>query len=235
MRKVIVAAMAASLISTSLIAGVTATPEAQDGISTITYLKGTPTVDIARPSGDIRITPLPDDHGRLSFGVAVFNKGATAANFGIETISVTVDDISVAILSREKLQKMAANRAGWAQFAVALAGGLQAASAQSSYHSTTYTPYGVYHTRATVYDPVAANMALDRSAAESAMIQDRLNATLANLGDEIVQTTTVEPNTPYGGRIVLDKFKTKAFPDKITLMIHWNGDDYPFTFDLNKS
>ena len=235
-RLILATVTVASLASAASAGEITAAPLAQAGISNITYVKGTPTIDIDRRGGDIRVTPLANDHGRLSFGVAVFNKGYAASNFGLETISVTVgaDNAPVTLLTREKLQKMAANRAGWAQFGVALAAGLQAANASSSYNATTFTPYGAVYTHATVYDPVAANMALDRGAAQSAMIQGRLNATLANLGDEIIQTTTVAPGTPYGGRIVLDKLKVKAYPDTITLMVHWNGDDYPFTFTLNK-
>jgi hypothetical protein len=65
-----------------------------------------------------------------------------------------------------------------------------------------------------------------------ASINNQLDRTLADLGEEVIQLTTVDPGESYAGRIVLAKLKSTALPTQVHLTINWNGEAYPFTFQI---
>ena len=205
----------------------------------VRYFKGVATLDREDSDAAVQVTPLGLDHGRLSFAVSVLNLGQAANNFGIENISATVGTQAVPILSRERLDHMARNRAHWAQFAVAMAAGLGAAAAASSrdtYQATTFTPHGTYSTFISAPSIggqiAAANMSNDGAFAV-ASIQARLDATRDALANEIVQTTTVMPKDSYAGRFVMDKFKGDL-PQDVHLVMTFGGKQYPFDFRVSK-
>ena len=164
------------------------------------------------------VTPGARQNGRQTFRVAIANDSKETFNFGVENIRATIGGVAVPVLTRERLESMAKKRAAWSMVGMAMLGGLAAAAAASNatrtYNSTTVTPYGVYRTRATMYDPSAAALGTAASAAGTgvaiAAIDNRLQATIENLREDIVQTTTVDPDTSYGGVIVLDKIKLKG-------------------------
>lgn len=205
----------------------------------IRYEQGVPRVDVEKTNGAVQITPLGLDHGRLTFDVAVLNLSDDPDNFGIEDIRVQVDGRDYAVLSAERLDKMARNRARWAQFGMALAAGMAAgaaASARDTYTATTYTPRGTYYTHMSapsISGQIAANNISRDGAYAIAGIQARLDATRAAIADEIVQTTTVDPQRSYGGRIVVDKIKAK-WPYVVNLTVRLADELYEFAFKVSK-
>ncbi len=66
-------------------------------------------------------------------------------------------------------------------------------------------------------------------------MQNRLDRTIADLGDSAVQTSTIDPGQTYGGKIVLAKIKTGSLPQQVTLTVNWNGESYPFSFQLARA
>lgn len=205
----------------------------------VRYFKGVATLDREDTSAAVQVTPLGLDHGRLSFAVSVLNLGQISGNFGIENIKATVGTQVILVLSRERLDSMARNRAHWAQFAVAMATGLGAAAAASTrdtYQATTFTPHGTYSTFISAPSIggqiAAANMSNDGAFAVAG-IQARLDATRNALANEIVQTTTVMPNDSYAGRFVMDKFKGDL-PQDVHLEVAFGGKQYPFDFQVSK-
>jgi hypothetical protein len=213
-------------------------PIADAGVN-VRYLKGVATLDRADDAAAVQVTPIGLDHGRLTFAVSVLNLSQAPDNFGIEDVTATVGNQTVPVLSRDRLDQMARNRAHWAQFAMAMAGGLSAAAAASSrdtYHATTFTPHGMYSTTITtpsVGGQIAAAGAVAGTSVAIGAIQARLDATRDALANEILQTTTVMPQDSYAARFVIEKFKGN-WPQNVHLVMTFAGKQYPFDFQVSK-
>lgn len=211
------------------------------GTEQVRFNQGVPTLDLEQPDGAVQVTPLLMDHGSLAFSVAVFNNGKVPANIDITNFDISTGPEKLAVFSREQLEGKAKKRAMWASIAVAAAGGIAAAAAASQrdhYTATTYTPRGTYRT--VVSAPSSAGQAQAAIAAAGAgagvyAIQSQLDRTREMLGDTTVQLTTVDPGDSYAGRIVLQKIKSKALPQRISFVVNWNGRAYPFAFQMVKS
>jgi hypothetical protein len=212
----------------------------QGGQETVRYQKGVPTVDLELKNGVVQVTPLPLDHGSLSFGIAVYNDAKQPANMGIENISFQIGSTAVAVFKKDDLERKAKNRAMWASIALAAAGGIAAAAAANQrdhYRSTLVTPRGTY--RSYWSAPSAAGQIQSAALVAGtgvgiAAINNQLDNTLVALSDEVIQLTTVDPGESYAGRIVVAKIKPKTLPTEVRLTITWNGEAYPFTFQIAK-
>jgi len=209
-------------------------------METIRYFQGVPTLDLQREHGAVQITPLPMDHGGYAFTVAVLNKGPSSANIDVTNVDVESGGARYTVLSRSDLEHKAKSRAMWSSIALAAAGGLAAAAAASAtdtYRATTYTPHGTYRT--IIQTPSAAGQlaaagAIAGTGAGIYAIQNQLDRTREALGATTVQMTTVDPQDSYAGRIVLPKIKATALPQRINIVVKWNGETYPFGFQLSK-
>jgi hypothetical protein len=212
----------------------------QTGTESARFVKGVPTVELEMKDGIARITPLPLDHGMLSFTVAVYNDGERPMNFGIENVAPASGGRPVRVLSKTQLVKKAQNRAFWSQFGLAMLGGVAAGAAASQrdyYTSTFVTPRGTYRSFFSAPSVAGQWQAAGLTAGTVggiALIQLQLDRTIQALGDEIVQTTTVDPGESYAGRIVLDKFDPGKLPSQVVVQLNWNGEAYPFTFQIAK-
>lgn len=210
-----------------------------DAGANVRYFKGMATIDWEDSSAAMQVTPIGLDHGRLTFAVSVLNLGQAPDNFGVEDVAAKVGAESVPVLTRERLDQMARNRAHWAQFATAMAVGLAGAAAASSrdtYRATTFTPHGTYQTVFTapsIGGQIAAANASSDGAFAIAGIQARLDATREALANEILQTTTVMPKDSYAGRFVVDKAKGD-WPQDVHLVMTFAGKQYPFNFRVSK-
>src|SRR5438067_1917077 len=135
-------------------ARINASPIAADGVQ-LRYNRSVPTLQRDDDLTTITVTPLPLNHGRLSFAVAAFNKARGAFNLGAENVTATLTDgTGVRIFTKDDLVKQAKTRAMWAQIGMAVATGLAAGAVASSagrhsYNSTMYTPHGIYQYNAT--------------------------------------------------------------------------------------
>lgn len=213
-------------------------PIQQQGAN-VRYFQGVATLDREDDAAGVQITPIGLDHGRLTFAVSVLNLSSSSDDFGVEDIQATVGDEALPVLTRERLDKMARNRAMWAQIGVAVAAGLAAGAAASThdtYSATTYTPHGAYHTVITtpsVSGQLAAASATAGGGYAIANIQSRLDETRQALANEIVQTTTVMPQDSYSGRFVVEKFKGK-WPQDVHLTVLFAGHQYSFAFHVSK-
>jgi hypothetical protein len=213
---------------------------------TVRYERGVPTVFDDKTKGTIQITPMGvSQDGRPYFGMAVFNKGSSAANFGIENVTA-VDDFQKPLkaYSRDELAHEAKVKAEWQAVAAVVAGAAAAYGAQQNAYGTTngyiVTPRGNVATfNATSYDPSAA--AIGTAAAGAATgytlsaIENNMDATLNNLNGAILQTTTIDPGRSYGGEVVIEMPKGRDFPKKLVIQTVWNGEPYEFGFTISKS
>lgn len=215
----------------------------QTGPETIRYRTGIPTLNIETPTGAVTITPLPLDHNHATFGVAVYNKGDNSVNFGIENVTATVAGKPITVLSREELQKRAKSRAAWSMVGLALLSGVAAAAASTA-HTTSHsygnvrTPRGTYFWSASYRDnslgAAAAAGTIAAGTAGIVGIQNRLEYTLGTLATDILQTTTIDPDNSYGGVVVIEKPSGIGIPYDVTITMHFNGADYPFTFRMTQ-
>lgn len=241
MKRTILAVVTASLVATPVLAEshVNFEPIETEG-STIRYTQGVATVDVQRAHGAVQVTPIGLDHGRLTFQVVALNLGDEADNFGVEDVRASIGDQEVATLTRERLDQMARHRAMWSQIAVAAVTGLAAASAASArdhYSATTFTPHGTYRTfisAPSTGGQVAAAGITAGGAYSIAQIQNQLDATREGLAAEILQTTTIDPQDSYGGRIVIEKRRGRnsGWPQDVHLTVHFGGEDYAFAFHV---
>lgn len=212
----------------------------QVGAETVRYEQGVATVELFNRQGSVQIQPLPIDHGSLAFYVGVYNAGHVPANIDISNFSIRAGDQTLAVFSRQELEKKAKNRAMWTQIGLAALGGLAAAGAASqrdTYHSTFYTPRAVYHGH---YSAPSAAGQIQAAAITAGTgyaiynVQQRLDRTRAELANSVVQLSTIDPDDSYGGKIVLAKIKDKKLPKVVTIDLDWNGERYPFSFRLVK-
>jgi hypothetical protein len=179
----------------------------------------------------------------VTFGLGIYNKGAQAANFGIENIQASLQGQAVPVLSSQELQKRAKSRAAWSQIGMALLVGAAAAAVSQAhttdtYHSRVRTPNGTYSWSSSYRDNTIGTLGAAAAVAGGVVaingIQNRLDYTLANLSEEIIQTTTVDPEASYGGRIVIEKSDKAKPPYDVRVVIAWNGAEYPFVFRVTK-
>lgn len=212
----------------------------QLGSETVRYVHGQATIDLRQTNGVVEITTLPPDHGALAFGVAVYNASGAPALVDSSSFTVEAGKQVLAAQTVDRLVHKAEHRAGWSKFGVGLLGSLAAglaASSRDTYSSTLYTHYGAY--RATYSAPsivgqIQADRIIGHTSARIGDIQDNLDATRAQLGDSIIQATTVDPGRSYAGRIVFEKLANSAAPQALTVRVNWNGEIYTFGFRLAK-
>jgi hypothetical protein len=67
-----------------------------------------------------------------------------------------------------------------------------------------------------------------------AAVQYQLDQTIELINDHVVQRTTVDPGSTYGGLIILDKLKSGKPPFEIRIDADWNGERYPFAYVMQK-
>jgi len=205
------------------------------GGATLRHSQGAPMIEVRGRSGMILVTPLPMDHGCISFGVVVFNQGGRPADIDLADVTAFVGDAPADVLTLVELQKRANKRAFWTSVAVAAAGGLAAGIAAANSSHTTIRTSGARGSSVTriSYHDGAANGALLTGAtvAAATSIQERGRQVAASLGDDILGLTTVYPGDSYGGRVVVDKIK-QPLPQTITLSVAWNGEVYATKWQL---
>lgn len=205
----------------------------------VRFDRGVPTIeeDLPDQQAAVRVVPLPGlDHGSLTFKVAVYNKSKAPFNLGVENASLSHGDEKLAIFTKEDLEKKAKTRAIWSQIGYAALVGVAAAAQNNNTHITTYTPRGgVYRTvinRPGLSDGQVVTVAAGGTAI--ALSQVGLQKTLEALNDEILQTTTLDPDSGYGGRIVCAKLKKATVGDPIVLTVEINGEKHVFRFLIDK-
>lgn len=213
---------------------------------TVRYDQGRATTDQVGKQGAVKVTPVRvAEDGRLVFAVAALNTSNTPVTFGVENISMLdATGNGVRVFTHDELVRQAKNRATWAAVATALAGASAAYAAnQNAYRTTNATmmaPGGrLYTYSAQTYDPTAA--AIGTAAATAATgatlyaISNTLDRTIAGLGEEILQTTTIDPNQAWGGQVIAAKLPGSSWPRDVEIKVQWNGETFPFKFKVNKT
>ena len=126
---------------------------------------------------------------------------------------------------------------------MALLTGLSAAADANTYSTTSYSGYVATPYGGAVYGGVAhdnriglLNAYADRDRGEAAIeaINARLDATVAEMSTNIIQTTTVDPRAFYAGRIVVDKGHGKS-PQPVSIVVTAGGIQHVFAMLFDDS
>ena len=204
------------------------------------YVKGVPTIDLQQQRGAIELRSLGFYNNRPMFAIAFYNAGAEPVNIGLEDIHVVVNGTPLRVFPLEELERQAKHKAWWSQFAIAMLGGVSAglaASQHDNYHATITGPYGMYSVNAS-YPSLAGQLQAENismnTAWSIAAIQYQLDRTIELINDHIIQRTTVDPGSSYGGLIIMDKLKQGDPPFELHLDVDWNGERYPFEYVMQK-
>lgn len=235
--KLIAAAMMLAVPSVAIAESIAVRP-IQVGLQSLRYQRGISTVSMSTDSGTIEITPLPLDHGGLAFEIAVFNAGGAPAIIDISNIDVSTDAEKLRLLSAAELIKKAKSRAMWAQIGIALATGLAAgveANQRDYYRGSYSTPRGTYrwtYSAPSTSGQIAAAATTAAGGYAIVRVQEQLDRTRAGIGENALQTTTVDPGESYAAKFVLTRMKIKKWPQTLRMMVRWNGKEYPFAFDM---
>lgn len=241
-KSVLAAAVAASM-SVQATAATLALYPVQTGAETVRFRTGVPTLNLETPGGAVQITPLPFDHGHVAVGISIYNKALQPVNFGVENITAQIQGRPAVVLSSAELQKRAKSRAMWSQIGIAMLAGAAAAAASQAYTTNSYrgsyrTPRGTYRWTSSYRDNslgvLGATAAVAGGTAAIVGVQNRLDYTLENIADEVIQTTTVDPDSSYGGRVVIEKDPKAKLPYDVRIVMSLNGTDYPFAFRVTK-
>lgn len=204
------------------------------------YVKGVPTLDLQQSRGAIELRSLGFYNNHPMFAIAFYNAGAEPVNIGLEDIHAAANGTMLRVFPVEELERQAKHKAWWSQFAIAMLGGVSAglaASQRDTYHSTITGPYGSY-TVHTSYPSLAGQLQADNISLNTAWgiaaIQYQLDRTIELINDHVVQRTTVDPGSTYGGLIIMDKLKQGDPPFELHLDVDWNGERYPFAYVMQK-
>ena len=234
----IAAALATMTVSTAANAKPLTLQPVQGENQSVRFDRGVPTVETDLPNSAVKVIPLRElDHGSYQFMIAVVNKNLNqSGNFGIENITITRQNGErVRVFSREELEKRAKSRAMWSQIGMAMLAGAAAAAQTNNTTIRSYTPYGTYTT--VVHRPGLSGgqvATLGVGAAGIALTQVRLEKTLETLGNEILQTTTVDPDGSYGGRVIIGKMAKLKPGENIGIDVEFNGEHHLLAFQTVK-
>jgi hypothetical protein len=204
------------------------------------YVKGVPTIDLQQQRGAIELRSLGFYNNHPMFAIAFYNAGPDPVNIGLEDIHAAANDAPLRVFPVEELERQAKHKAWWSQFAIAMLGEVSAglaASQRDTYRSTISGPYGTYTVRSS-YPSLAGQLQADNislnTAWSIAAIEYQLDRTIELINDHVVQRTTVDPGSSYGGLIIMDKLKEGNPPFELHLDVDWNGERYPFEYVMQK-
>lgn len=234
----LLAAFCSMIFAVSANAGGLVAKPVQGAGQSVRFDQGRPTIEDDLTGAGVRIVPIEGlDHGSFQFNVAVFNKTESSFNVGVENVSALHGGAKLACFTKDQLAKKAKKRAMWSQIGYAMLAGAAAAAQNNNTTITTTTPRGgVYRTvihRPGLSDGQIATVAAGGGAV--ALSQIGLQKTLEALDGEIIQTTTLDPQMGYGGRVVIEKLKNARPGDTLVLDVDAGGEHHKFVFTLAKA
>lgn len=189
---------------------------------------------------------------RPEFIVFLSNKTEEPINFSTENIRAKANGDDLKVYTYEELQNEVQQQYALTMFFVGLGGvarSMNAANAGYQYHSGSiqshyYGAGGYGWGSATysgiTYDPDVAQMAQMQAQAqtnaEMAQVANQYKETIANLDANILQKTTLLPETTFGGIVVVEKTKCpkKDERNEIEFIVNVEGEFHEFAFQETK-
>lgn len=186
----------------------------QQGASTVQWM-GAPKMIQQRQHGVVSVAPRGLEQGRLAFDVEVRNLDDRAAIFGQDSVEVRTADQALALASPGRLATDAQKKATWSRIGigvmmVALVGLAAAARGARGIGPTYFV---------TPPDP-------RRDPKEA--------ASLSGAEQPVPQTTNIPSRYLYSGRIFVDRPKGNLKGREISMLVSFNGEQYPFAFRVSE-
>jgi len=189
---------------------------------------------------------------RPEFIVFFSNKTANPINFSPENIKVSSNGDDLKVYTYEELQREAQQQYAWSVFLVGLGGAarsLNAANAGYQYHSgsiqSNYYGSGGYGWGSATYSGVsydagaahvAQMQAQAQTNAEMAQTANQYKETISRLDANILQKTTIPPETTYGGIVVVESTKCphKDESNELEFIVNAEGESHEFNYQETK-
>lgn len=238
---VVTAVLALSVASNAHAYKITANPAAGQELR---YEHGQAMIVSRQPGAIVRVLPHENGpHGRMVFTVVVFNQGSKAFNISYDDIQITNDLGPVRLFTMDFIKKEAQKAANWQAFAVALAAGAQSYSAaQASSYSSSGSVYGSggyanYYSSGTSYNPALTSIAESQIQGQASnniqAIQAGLDTYMGTISNQILEITTIDPNTASGGAVFADRPKFAKVDDHVVKVVVHAGDEaHEFSFTV---
>lgn len=201
----------------------------------VRYDRGAPTTTLQLRRGAVQVTPVMVDSGKLVFAVAAYNDGDFAETFGTENVRVAAESVPLHVYTGDELVRQERNQAVAASVALALIGIAGVAASQAAAH---HDHHGYYYYGPSHYDAGAAvvGTAVSIGAAGAGIyaVQNSLDAAIAGIGENVLQTTTIDPGRSAAGRVLVQKPRSTRYPQEVTMVVYWNGENYTFRFQMTR-
>jgi hypothetical protein len=187
----------------------------QDGVTTVQWL-GNPKLIQQRQLGKVSVVPRGLERGRMAFEIEVHNLSDRAAFFGQDSVEVHAADEALALANPQRIERQAKKSATWTRIGVAVAmialvGVAAAASGpRAAGRNYFYMPPAAPRRSAAAPPPPVSEQALPES-------------------------TSVPSRHLYTGRILVERPKGDTRRQDLKLLVSFNGEQYPFAFEMNKS
>lgn len=200
-------------------------PTADHGVG-VRFARGNAAMVSNGPSGSIMLLPVRYNSGsKLYFAIAAFNTSGRAINVGTEDVRVYLDDgASVRIQDFNYLRQESKRAAERAMAAAWISAGIEGYLAYRQAEG---------HPRRTA---IAYRRASGEFYLSSAMIEHHLRRAIAERGQLVLQTTTVDPGTATAGFIFADQIPVPSQSSRAILVdVNFGGTPHRFTIALASS
>ncbi|HZG10303.1 MAG TPA: hypothetical protein VEZ70_15135 [Allosphingosinicella sp.] len=184
----------------------------QQGVSAVKWLGSTKLVQ-QRTLGRVSVVPRGLERGKLAFDVEVHNYSDRSAFFGQESVDVSSADQSLAPATAWDAERDARRKATWTRIGVAVA--------MVALVGLAVAAGGAPTAGQSLYIPSAPRRAAPAPDAAS--------------GTAVPETTSVPSRHLYSGRILVERPKGALRGRDLSLMVRFNGEDYPFSYTLSEA
>lgn len=204
------------------------------------------------------VQPKAPTPKRSGFRAFAMNGSSAPFNFGPSNISASFgESVTAAMLTYDQLASEARRRQGWQAFAVGMAAASRSMNAANAgyvsgtgtYSGTTYGSYGSTPYRAQTYGTatysgydagraqIAGAIAQEQNRADFQALAAAQAANMEGL-NALMQTTTVDPGSAFGGIVLFDvpkEVKRSKVPIPVTFTIEAGGEVHHFKGTLQKA
>lgn len=200
-------------------------PTGENGVG-VRFSRGNAAMFSHGPNGSVMLLPIRyNSSSRLYFAVSALNVSGVPINFGTEDVSVYVDDYAPVRVQDFNILRQ---QARWHAQRELDAAWLNAAL-------DGYLAYAATSERPDRYSQ-AFRYAEGRYAMSSASIHHALNYSVARMGRNVLQTSTIDPGTAHAGWVYADQL---VVPDtdvrRLRIAVNLGGHEHNFSINLASS
>lgn len=204
----------------------------------VDYNQGSATIVSTLPNTAVDLSYLEPFTGkRAKFFMVIHNDGPKL-NVDVSDVSVTYGGTDLHVYTATELLKIVNGRAGWAKFAVAMAGALDEAAATTPTSVNTYGNIGgtSYNSHTTIYSTNYAAQAAAQNRTDTNLnrLEEGQSQTISNIHAVALQLNTVDEHTAYESKFVFDLPKKIVDGALLEIKVTLGDEVHIFDYDLTK-